>query len=198
MLLRVRELKTYFHTKEGPAQAVDRVSFEIAEGETFCLVGESGCGKSVTALSIIQLIPQPSGYYAGGSIEYKGRDIVRLPEFEKRKFRGSEISMIFQEPMTSLNPVLTVGFQLMEPVSRRNPSLDNLQSPSPLLPGREGLKESDGIGVGRVVKDPLPGGCFHNAAGIHDGYSIRAFGDNPQVMGDEQYGGSFSLLEGSH
>jgi peptide/nickel transport system ATP-binding protein len=118
MLLRVRDLRTYFRTKEGPAQAVDGVSFEIAEGETFCLVGESGCGKSITALSIIQLVPQPAGYYAGGSIEYKGRDIVRLAESAKRKLRGSEISMIFQEPMTSLNPVLTVGFQLMEPLIR--------------------------------------------------------------------------------
>ncbi len=118
MLLRVQNLKTHFRTKEGPARAVDGISFEIEEGKTFALVGESGCGKSVTALSIIQLIPQPAGYYAGGSIEYKGRDLLRLSEFEKRKLRGSEISMIFQEPMTSLNPVLTVGFQLTEPLAR--------------------------------------------------------------------------------
>ena len=118
MLLSVRDLKTYFQTKEGPARAVDGVSFDIDEGETFCLVGESGCGKSVTALSIIQLVPQPSGCHAGGSIEYKGRDLLQLPESEKRKLRGSEVCMIFQEPMTSLNPVLTIGFQLMEPFSR--------------------------------------------------------------------------------
>src|SRR5262245_58691194 len=116
MLLRVCDLKTYFHTKEGPARAVDGVSFDIAEGETFALVGESGCGKSVTALSIIQLVPQPAGYHAGGTIEFQGQDLTRLPEAEKRKLRGSAISMIFQEPMTSLNPVLMVGFQLMEPL----------------------------------------------------------------------------------
>ncbi|MBI3301775.1 MAG: dipeptide ABC transporter ATP-binding protein [Deltaproteobacteria bacterium] len=116
MLLHVRDLKTYFHTKEGPARAVDGVSFDIDAGETVALVGESGCGKSVTALSIIQLVPQPAGYHAGGTIEYQGQDIVRLPEAEKRKLRGSAISMIFQEPMTSLNPVLTVGFQLVEPL----------------------------------------------------------------------------------
>ena len=118
MLLRVRDLKTYFGSPSAPARAVDGVSFEIAEGETYSLVGESGCGKSVTALSIIQLVPQPSGFHAGGAIEYKGQEIIRLPESEKRKLRGRDISMIFQEPMTSLNPVLTVGYQLMEPLRR--------------------------------------------------------------------------------
>jgi len=118
MLLCVRDLKTYFRTKEGPARSVDGVSFDIDEGETVALVGESGSGKSVTALSIIQLLPQPAGYHAGGSIEYRGRDIGRLSEIEKRKLRGREISMIFQEPMTSLNPVLTVGFQITEPLIR--------------------------------------------------------------------------------
>ena len=116
MLLQVRDLKTYFHTKTGPARAVDGVSFDIEAGETFCLVGESGCGKSLTALSIMQLVPQPPGYYAGGALVYKGRDLMRLPEAEKRRLRGREIAMIFQEPMTSLNPVLTVGYQLMEPL----------------------------------------------------------------------------------
>jgi peptide/nickel transport system ATP-binding protein len=116
MLLRVRDLKTYFHTQAGPARAVDGVSFDVAAGETFCLVGESGCGKSVTALSVMQLLPQPAGYYAGGSIIYKDHDLLRLPEAEKRRLRGREMSMIFQEPMTSLNPVLTVGYQLMEPL----------------------------------------------------------------------------------
>jgi peptide/nickel transport system ATP-binding protein len=116
MLLRVQDLKTYFHTPAGPSRAVDGVSFDIAAGETFCLVGESGCGKSVTALSIMQLVPQPTGYYAGGEILYKGQDLLRLPETEKRRQRGREMSMIFQEPMTSLNPVLTVGYQLMEPL----------------------------------------------------------------------------------
>jgi peptide/nickel transport system ATP-binding protein len=116
MILQVRDLKTYFHAKDGPARAVDGVSFDIAAGETFCLVGESGCGKSVAALSIMQLVPQPAGYHPGGSILYKGQDVLRLSEAQKRRLRGREMSMIFQEPMTSLNPVLTVGYQLMEPL----------------------------------------------------------------------------------
>lgn len=116
MLLRVENLKTYFRTKAGPARAVDGVSFEIAQGETLALVGESGSGKSVTALSLLQLIPEAIGYHAGGRIEYQGRDITQLSALEKRKLRGNQIAMIFQEPMTALNPVLTVGFQLMEPL----------------------------------------------------------------------------------
>ena len=116
MLLRVDNLKTYFRTKEGPARAVDGVSFEIDQGETLALVGESGSGKSVTALSILQLIPEAIGYHAGGSIEYQDQDITQLSAVEKRKLRGHQIAMIFQEPMTALNPVLTVGFQLMEPL----------------------------------------------------------------------------------
>lgn len=116
MLLCVRDLKTYFHIKDGPARAVDGISFDITEGETLALVGESGSGKSVTALSIMQLLPQPAGYYAGGSIAFQGQDLLQLPEAEKRKLRGSAMAMIFQEPMTSLNPVLTVGFQLLEPL----------------------------------------------------------------------------------
>src|SRR4029434_2714698 len=116
MLLQVRDLKTYFHTTTGHTRAVDGVSFDIEAGETFCLVGESGCGKSLTALSIMQLVPQPPGYYAGGALVYKGVALMRLPESEIRGLRGGEIAMIFQEPMTSLNPVLTVGYQLMEPL----------------------------------------------------------------------------------
>ena len=114
LLLRVRDLKTYFRTKAGPARAVDGVSFDLAAGETLALVGESGSGKSVTALSIVQLIPEAVGYHAGGSIEYLGQDITRLSEADKRRLRGSQIAMIFQEPMTALNPVLSVGFQLVE------------------------------------------------------------------------------------
>ena len=122
-LLRVTDLRTFFRTQDGLSRAVDGISFEINPGETFALVGESGCGKSVTALSIMQLVQQPAGYIASGSIEYRGRDIVRLPEIEKRALRGNEISMVFQEPMTSLNPVLTVGTQIVETV-RRHQRLD--------------------------------------------------------------------------
>lgn len=127
-LLRVDNLKTYFRTAEGSdsrnpnasglARAVDGVSFEIQHNEIFAIVGESGCGKSVTALSISQLVPQPAGFIAGGEIHYKGREITRLPEVEKRKIRGNEIAMIFQEPMTSLNPVFTVGNQILEAIQQ--------------------------------------------------------------------------------
>ncbi|HHL40853.1 MAG TPA: dipeptide ABC transporter ATP-binding protein [Deltaproteobacteria bacterium] len=115
-VIEVRDLRTYFRTPAGTAKAVDGVSFSIREGETFALVGESGCGKSVTALSIIQLVAEPAGFIAGGEILLRGRNIVKLPETEKRRIRGNDISMIFQEPMTSLNPVFTIGEQIAESV----------------------------------------------------------------------------------
>ena len=113
-LLEVVNLKTYFHTAEGIAKAVDGISFEIQKGETFALVGESGCGKSVTALSIMRLIQQPAGFHAGGEIRFSGTHLTRLPEAEMRRLRGNKISMIFQEPMTSLNPVFTIGNQITD------------------------------------------------------------------------------------
>ncbi len=117
-LLSVQNLKTYFRTPEGLARAVDGISFDIKPNEIFALVGESGCGKSVTALSLIQLVPQPTGYIAGGAIYYKGQDITRLPDIEKRKIQGNDIAMIFQEPMTSLNPVFTIGNQISEAIQQ--------------------------------------------------------------------------------
>jgi peptide/nickel transport system ATP-binding protein len=113
-LIQVRDLKTYFRTEDGMAKAVDGVDFDIQAGEVLGLVGESGSGKSVTALSILRLIPDPPGKIVGGSIFYKGRDLLKLSWKEIRDIRGKEISMIFQEPMTSLNPVFTIGKQLME------------------------------------------------------------------------------------
>ncbi len=115
-LLRVEELRTYFRTPEGLARAVDGISFELRHNEIFALVGESGCGKSVTALSLIQLVPQPTGFIAGGAIHYKGQEITRLSAIEKRKIQGNDIAMIFQEPMTSLNPVFTIGDQISEAI----------------------------------------------------------------------------------
>ena len=115
-LLRVRDLRTYFHTEAGIARAVDGVSFDIFPGEVIGLVGESGSGKSVTALSILRLVPDPPGKIVGGSIHFRGRDLLQLPWEEIRHVRGKEISMIFQEPMTSLNPVFTIGMQLEEAV----------------------------------------------------------------------------------
>ncbi len=115
-LLEIKNLKTYFKTDEGIAKAVDDVSYSIDKKETLGLVGESGCGKSVTALSIMRLIPQPPGFYAGGEILFDGKDLLKLPEEEIRKIRGNQISMIFQEPMTSLNPVYTCGSQIVEAI----------------------------------------------------------------------------------
>jgi len=113
-LLTISNLRTYFHTPEGTARAVDGISFSICQGEAFALVGESGCGKSVTALSIMRLLQQPAAFHAGGSVTFNGADLTALPEGEMRKIRGNKISMIFQEPMTSLNPVFTIGNQIIE------------------------------------------------------------------------------------
>jgi oligopeptide/dipeptide ABC transporter ATP-binding protein len=115
-LLSVSQLKTYFYTSEGVAKAVDDVSFALEHGETLGLVGESGCGKSVTALSIMRLVDDPPGKIVGGEIRLEGRNILELPRPEMRQIRGRDISMIFQEPMTSLNPVFTVGSQISEAI----------------------------------------------------------------------------------
>jgi peptide/nickel transport system ATP-binding protein len=114
-LLEVRHLSTQFATGGGIVRAVDDVSWDVRPGETVALVGESGCGKSVSALSIMRLVAAPAGRIIGGKIFFKGRDLLTLPEHEMRDIRGKEIAMVFQEPMTSLNPVLTVGRQLTEP-----------------------------------------------------------------------------------
>lgn len=116
VLLEVKHLQTHFTTKRGTSKAVDGIDFKLHKGETLGIVGESGCGKSITSLSILRLIPSPPGKIAGGEILFKGRNLVELPESEMRKLRGNEISMIFQEPMTSLNPVLPVGEQIAEAI----------------------------------------------------------------------------------
>jgi len=115
LLLDVKNLQTQFAASGGVVRAVDGVSWDVRAGETVALVGESGCGKSVSALSIMRLVSAPAGRILDGQILFKGRDLLRLPEEEMRRVRGREIGMIFQEPMTSLNPVLTVGRQLTEP-----------------------------------------------------------------------------------
>ena len=113
-LLEVNDLRTYFYTQEGVVKAVDGTSYSVEEGETLGLVGESGCGKSVSALSILRLIPTPPGKIVSGEIMFQGRDLLKLDENEMRRIRGNEIAMVFQEPMTSLNPVLTIGRQITE------------------------------------------------------------------------------------
>jgi len=113
-LFEIKGLVTQFHTEAGVAKAVDGVSFDIYEGEVLGIVGESGCGKSVTALSLVRLIPDPPGEIVEGEVWYQGRDLLKLSYEELHKIRGKEVAMIFQEPMTSLNPVFTVGYQIRE------------------------------------------------------------------------------------
>ena len=142
-LLDVRSLSTYFFTEEGVVRAVEQVSFEIRAGEILSLVGESGCGKSVTGLSILKLIPTPPGRIVSGETLFDGRNLLQLEEKEMERVRGNDISMIFQEPMTSLNPVFTIGDQIMEAITlhqgvdgtearrRTVEMLDRVQIPSP-------------------------------------------------------------------
>jgi len=115
-ILEVKDLKTWYKTDDGIAKAVDGVSFSLAKNRTLGVIGESGCGKSVTALSVMRLVPMPPGYFAGGDILWKGKSIIKASEDEMRRIRGNEIAMIFQEPMSSLNPVFTCGNQIMEQI----------------------------------------------------------------------------------
>lgn len=115
-VLQVEDLRTWFDTRDGVVKAVEGLSFDLRPGEILGVVGESGCGKSITSLSIMQLVPTPPGRYASGAIRFKGRDLLKLSPAEMRRIRGNEISMIFQDPMSSLNPVLTVGDQLTEAI----------------------------------------------------------------------------------
>ncbi|MEJ5260757.1 MAG: ABC transporter ATP-binding protein [Anaerohalosphaeraceae bacterium] len=116
ILLSIQNLSTHFSTEQGLARAVQEVSFDILRGQTVALVGESGCGKSVTALSILRLVPQPPGRIVSGRIVLEERDLLSLTESQMRRIRGNEIAMIFQEPMTSLNPVFTIGSQIVEAI----------------------------------------------------------------------------------
>ena len=114
ILLEVKNLQTYFSDREGIAKAVDGVSFQLCRGETLGLVGESGCGKTVSSLSVLKLLDVPPAIYHGGEILFEGKDLLNTRESEMRLIRGNTISMIFQEPMTSLNPVISIGAQIVE------------------------------------------------------------------------------------
>ena len=113
-LLEINDLKTHFFTQDGVVKAVDGVSYDLEEGEILGIVGESGCGKSVSALSIMRLVANPPGRIVGGEVLFDGEDVLKLNDVEMRHIRGNRIAMVFQEPMTSLNPVLTIGRQLTE------------------------------------------------------------------------------------
>jgi oligopeptide/dipeptide ABC transporter ATP-binding protein len=113
-LLEIEGLRTQFFTSSGIVKAVDGITYDVEAGETVAVVGESGCGKSVSALSILRLVAEPAGKVVGGTIKFQGQDLLALSDIEMRKIRGNDIAMVFQEPMTSLNPVLTIGLQLTE------------------------------------------------------------------------------------
>ncbi|MFX0545825.1 ABC transporter ATP-binding protein [Roseovarius sp. S1116L3] len=115
-VLELDDLRTYFDTRDGVVKAVDGLSFAVRPGEILGIVGESGCGKSITSLSVMQLVPSPPARYASGEIRYNGRDLLKASEADMRKIRGNDISMIFQDPMSSLNPVLSIGDQLTEAI----------------------------------------------------------------------------------
>jgi peptide/nickel transport system ATP-binding protein len=142
-LLAVKDLQTYFFTERGTARAVDRVSFRVDEAQVFGIVGESGCGKSMTALSIMRLIPSPPGRIVGGEVWFKGTDLLALSDEAMQSLRGNKISMIFQEPMTSLNPVFRVGDQIAEVLKRHYRT-----------PPREALDQA--VGLLEKVGIPLP------------------------------------------
>ena len=120
-LLEVQGLRTLFRTEDGEFAAVDGVSFSVPSGRTLAIVGESGCGKSVTALSIMGLVPDPPGRIAGGSVRFEGRELVGLPARDMQDLRGNGMAMIFQEPMSSLNPAFTIGDQIVEGLMRHRP-----------------------------------------------------------------------------
>ena len=115
MLLEVKDLRTQFFTQDGVVKAVNGISYQVDQGETLGIVGESGCGKSVGVMSLMRLIPMPPGKIVGGEVWFQGRDLMKISDDEMRSVRGNKIAMIFQDPMTSLNPVLTVGRQVICP-----------------------------------------------------------------------------------
>ena len=147
-VLEVRELRTEFSTDEGRFPAVDGVSFSVEPGKTLAIVGESGCGKSVTALSIMGLVPDPPGRVTGGSIRFEGRELVGAPERELLDLRGNGMAMIFQEPMSSLNPAFTIGEQIVEGLLRHR-SISRVEA------------QARAIAVLRQVRMPAPEQRFH-------------------------------------
>ena len=161
-LLSVRHLSTEFRTERGTVKAVDDVSFDVAAGETLAIVGESGSGKSVTAMSILRLIPHPPGRIVSGEVVFDGQDLLKLDERRMRAIRGDRIAMIFQEPMSSLNPSLTVGLQIAEPINlhRRMPWAAALDKAAELL---ERVRMSDARSRVKAYPHQFSGGMRQRA-----------------------------------
>ncbi len=174
-LLQIENLTTRFHTDDGTVHAVNGISYTLKEGETIGVVGESGCGKSVHALSLMRLIPIPPGEITDGKVLYRGRDLLHVSQDEIRKVRGGEIAMIFQDPMTSLNPVMTVGNQIME-VLRLHAGMDDEQA----LDRAGELLELVGIPSARARLDSYP---HELSGGMRQRAMIAmALGGNPQIL----------------
>lgn len=143
-LLEIEGLQTQFFTSSGIVKAVDGITYDVESGETVAVVGESGCGKSVSALSILRLVAEPAGKVVGGTIKFQGQDLLALSDIEMRKIRGNDIAMVFQEPMTSLNPVLTIGLQLTETLTHHlNMSEKEATARAVELLGLVGISEPD-------------------------------------------------------
>jgi len=156
-ILQVSELKTYFFTPLGVVKAVDGVSFGLGKGECLCLVGESGCGKTATALSILRLVDSPPGRIVGGEIQYHAEDLLQSPLSQLRRIRGNRIAMIFQDPQSSLNPVVTVGDQIMEPI-RLHMKLGHRQARDRALRLMEQVGIPQAKGRMKYYPHQLPGG----------------------------------------
>ena len=133
-LLEVKGLETKFFTQDGVVNAVNGISYYLDEGETLAIVGESGCGKSVSVMSLIKLIPQPPGKIVGGEVWFDGKDLLKMDDEEIRQVRGHRIAMIFQDPMTSLNPVLTISQQITEALDRKSTRLNSSHIPLSRMP----------------------------------------------------------------
>ncbi len=143
-LLEIEGLRTQFFTSSGIVKAVDGITYDVEAGETVAVVGESGCGKSVSALSILRLVAEPAGKVVGGTIKFQGQDLLALSDIEMRKIRGNDIAMVFQEPMTSLNPVLTIGLQLTETLTHHlNMSGEEATARAVELLGLVGISEPE-------------------------------------------------------
>jgi oligopeptide transport system ATP-binding protein len=174
-LLQIENLTTKFHTDEGTVHAVNGISYSLKEGETIGVVGESGCGKSVHALSVMRLIPTPPGEIKDGKVNYRGRDLLQIPIDDMREVRGGEIAMVFQDPMTSLNPVMTIGNQIKE-VLRLHAGMDDDQA----LDRAGELLELVGIPEARQRLDSYP---HELSGGMRQRAMIAmALGGNPQIL----------------